>query len=174
MFRFALISLVAARLCAVDPVLDSCADLTTWTFHPGSEFPGATGALAPATGGLALSWNFTGGGHYVSAQCNARVPADCTAVAFTVDAAQPCRVQVRMQDANKRTFQGPSVTLSAGRGRVMQPCVGPWQSSWGGLPRTGTDPGQPVSFTLLVDHHNPTPATGTLTILRVDALPVPK
>ncbi|MBN8525017.1 MAG: hypothetical protein J0M02_06765 [Planctomycetes bacterium] len=164
----------AATCAAADPVLDPCVDAKAWIFSPGKEFPGATGSLAAASGGLTLAWDFSAGGHYVAAQCTATVPAGTTAVAFELEAALPCAVTVRMQDADKRSFQGAYVVLKAGRNRVMQPCTGPWAGSWGGSAEAGADPGRPLSFTLLVDHRQPTPKAGGLTIVRVEALPAPK
>lgn len=174
MLRPILVLACAAACFAADPVLDPCTDAKGWIFSPGKEFPGATGSLAPAADGLRLAWDFTAGGHYVAAQCTATVPAGTTAVAFELDAAQPCAIAVRMQDADKRSFQGAYVVLKAGRNRVMQPCTGPWAGSWGGSAEAGADPGRPVSFTLLVDHRLPTPKAGVLSIARVDALPAPR
>lgn len=174
MHRSILALAIAAACAAADPVLDPCSDTKGWIFSPGKEFPGATGALAAAADGLRLAWDFTAGGHYVAAQCTATVPAGTTAVAFELEAAQPCAIAVRMQDADKRTWQSATMILVAGRQRVAQPCAGRWVGSWGGSAEAGADPGRPVSFTLLVDHRQPTPKAGGLTIVRVDALPAPR
>jgi hypothetical protein len=162
--------LLATVLAAAESAIDPCADPKSWTLSKGEEFPGATAALtAAAGGGLALAWDFSAGGSYVSVQPKARPPAGTVAVAASLSATRPCTVAWRMRDEHGRTFQSDYIALPAGTTRLVRPVAGPWGGSWGGKPET-TQPGVPVSFTLLVDKRNGTPATGGLTIGAVVAL----
>jgi hypothetical protein len=88
---------------------DFSASSTTWTFYNGAEFPGATGSLSLVPGwsgqGLRISFNMTGGGHYVSADKNFSLPAVPSALAFRAKYGPATRVAVRIQDGGGQTCQ---------------------------------------------------------------------
>jgi hypothetical protein len=170
MHRTLILAILATALAAAETVIDPCTEPTGWAFSKGDEFAGAAGSLTAASaGGLRLAWDFSAGGSYLSAQPKAALPAGTVAVVASLATDKPCTIAWRMRDANGRTFQSDYIALPAGTTRLVRPVAGPWGGSWGGKPET-TQPGVPVSFTLLVDKRNGTPATGGLTIGAVVAL----
>jgi len=171
MHRLLALALLAAAAFAAETTIDPCTDPKGWAFSKGDEFPGATGSLtATPAGGLALAWDFSAGGAYVSVQPKAKLPAGTAAVAASLTTDKPCTVAWRMRDENGRTFQSDYIALPAGTTRLVRTVAGPWGGSWGGKPETAATPAAPVSITIVVDKRKGTPVSGALGISALTAL----
>ena len=128
-----IVSLFAALAAgaAVYPI-DSCRSARNWVFIDGAEFGGARGGVAEAPGGLALKYDFTGGGAYVGIRPAFPLP-DLPEYRITVAADRESSVNYRLTDANGRTFQGVPVTVRPGGDTVLTiSAAGPWSGAWGG------------------------------------------
>lgn len=128
-----IVSLFAALAAgaAVYPI-DSCRSARNWVFIDGAEFGGARGGVAEAPGGLALKYDFTGGGAYVGMRPAFPLP-DLPEYRITVAADRESSVNYRLTDANGRTFQGVPVTVRPGGDTVLTvSAAGPWSGAWGG------------------------------------------
>ncbi len=133
MTRFALCLLLFASFApGADLVLDACRSAANWQFTPGGEFPGAKGGLRQADDGVALAYDFTGGGAYVAAGFQRTFPPEVTSLRLKVQASQAVRLQVRVVDATGRTFQGVPANLELGVALREVPLAGPWRDAWGG------------------------------------------
>ncbi len=82
-----------------------------WTFYPGSEYPGATGALTldPTTAHTGassgrLTGDFSGGGAYVTAQ-RSLTPVDLSSLTLWVRTAQLSAVRLRVTDGTGQIHQ---------------------------------------------------------------------
>ena len=75
-------------------------------FYPGSEFPGASGALRVEKGYLLLDFDFSKGGHYVAARVR-DIPARPVVreVEYEADCPAGASVTLRFTDATGQTFQ---------------------------------------------------------------------
>ncbi|MCK6489089.1 MAG: hypothetical protein L6R48_12285 [Planctomycetes bacterium] len=159
-----------APLTAAEVVVDAGYDAGSWQFHDGGEFPGAKGGLRAPAGaepGVALRWDFTGGGQYVAATGTAPLPPAVTAVTVELACDQPCSVNLRIGDAGGRTFQGAAIELAPGAPRTITlPMAGPWASAWGGNDGQ-RNPTAPASVAVLVGRKDGLPANGTLAIRRL-------
>ena len=128
-----IVSLFAALAAgaAVYPI-DSCRSARNRVFIDGAEFGGARGGVAEAPGGLALKYDFTGGGAYVGMRPAFPLP-DLPEYRITVAADRESSVNYRLTDANGRTFQGVPVTVRPGGDTVLTvSAAGPWSGAWGG------------------------------------------
>lgn len=80
-----------------------------WTFTNGPEFPGATGALSSVPGhsgkGARLSYDFTAGGNYVSAEFKPASPISAAAIGLWVRSPPGIHVVVRAVDETGQTLQ---------------------------------------------------------------------
>lgn len=166
-----LLGLLTLTLAAAEPVLiDACLEPSAWHFHDGGEFPGAKGALtADPAGGLALAFDFSGGGSYVQAAHQGPFPPGTATVVATVTASAGCSVNWRLGDRSGRTFQGKGVALAAGESRALRfACAGPWDTAWGG--KDGAVPGADIaSIALLVSRDGDKgAATGSLRLQRLE------
>lgn len=159
-----------AALGAADVLLDAGLDPQAWTFVPGAEFPGATGALkgpAPGATGLNLSWDFAGGGNYVAAEFRGAMPPATTAFTASLRADAACTVSFRVRDGSGRVFQTRPHSLPAGRSTATIQLAGPWERAWDGV--DGAPAGEPVSFSVLAPRSDVQRA-GSVAIERLEAV----
>jgi hypothetical protein len=155
---------VCTSLPAADVLLDAAWQTRDWSFHPGSEFPGAKGSFAGPAGdqpGLTLAWDFAGGGAYVAAEYRGPVPPATTAFTVTLHVDQDGAVAVRMRDAEGRTFQSAKIPLTRGQNRIEIPTAGPWESAWGG--KDGAAPAAAAGLSILATS-DASPQAGALVI----------
>lgn len=114
--------------------LDDCKVLSSeWGFSPGSEFPGATGSIEPSKDGLAIKYDFTGGGTYVAAVRSLPVSKGPLELFLTLQAPSVSGYHLRVVDASGRTFQSESMQLQEGEEAVVG--ISPdtkWAGAWGG------------------------------------------
>ena len=101
-------------------------------FWHGGEFPGATGSLAVADGVLTLKYDFTKGGHYVSARFP--LPERPEARTLVLEAAFDVTTELtlRMTDATGQTFQRRLSGAPETWDRLELPVDGSWPAAWGG------------------------------------------
>lgn len=130
----------AALLPAAEVVLDGCRSTANWSSFNGAEFKGAKVSLSAGADGLALGYDFSGGGAYVGCRPNQiRIPA-AESLSVTVDASVGTGFNYRIIDANGRCFQGVGCQLKPGESTLTLSVKGPWNSIWGG----STQDSQPV------------------------------
>lgn len=134
-----LVSLLLAFTCPLVSVnaldtLDDCQAVSAkWGFSPGGEFPGATGGIESDDKGLAIKYDFTGGGNYVSAIRSLPASDGPVELHVTLEAPTSCGYHLRVVDATGRTFQSESVLLQNEEEAVA--IISPetvWAGSWGG------------------------------------------
>ncbi|WP_309386415.1 hypothetical protein [Cerasicoccus frondis] len=77
----------------------------TWKFNAGPEFPGAEGSVDSSQRGLALSYDFSEGGKYVSVDSRVDLSPDDKELRFKAEADRPLRLAVRFIDSSGQTFQ---------------------------------------------------------------------
>lgn len=129
-FTFLLmLALGTAWAVAKEGPVGAMADGGTWRFFGGTEFPGAAGGLTfrvVANQPVAvLSYNFSGGGRYVSAMSKAELKADVSELRFKVKAEQAERIAVRLRDSSGQYHQFALAYSSPGEWQtVRQPLVG--------------------------------------------------
>jgi hypothetical protein len=128
------LALLALACCAqgADLVVDACRSAANWRFSPGGEFPGAKGTVSQAADGVALAYDFSGGGSYVAAVFRGMFPPELDVVQLRLRAVQGARVQLRVEDATGRTFQAVPVNVPVGTKSLSYPMAGPWRDAWGG------------------------------------------
>jgi hypothetical protein len=129
-----LLAFAVLACCAYgsDVVVDACRSAASWRFTPGGEFPGAKGSVKKAKDGVALAYDFSGGGAYVATGFLQTFPPEIESVRLTCRAPQPVRVQCRVVDATGRTFQAVPVKLETGNTALSYPMSGSWRDAWGG------------------------------------------
>lgn len=74
-------------------------------FYPGSEFPGARGAVTATNGEARLDYDFSQGGAYVAASLNLSPRRPARLISFEVFHDAPCGVSIRFWDATGQVFQ---------------------------------------------------------------------
>lgn len=88
---------------------DNPGALSSWTFSNGPEFPGAQGSLSSGPGhsgtGAHLAFDFSGGGHYVSASYSFPSPLTTAAIALWVHPPLGIHVDLRVVDSTGQTLQ---------------------------------------------------------------------
>ncbi len=86
---------------------DNTAELSSWSFSNGPEFPGSSGKILPSSGyqkgGVELQYNFKKGGHYVSMQ--KAVALNAQAVGFWVKSPAGILVKMRVEDSTGQILQ---------------------------------------------------------------------
>lgn|GEM_PF-6289358 len=153
-------------LCGQTVVLDEFEDSQQWGFTNGGEFPGATGGIDCKDGRLALHYDFTGGGGYVSALYQGTVLPQTNSFTATITSDSNCQFNYRITDADGRVFQANSQSLKAGEKQdIIFTTTNNWQGAWGG---TKGDSSQPVgtitTLWLCVCTTPDTPKTGNIYI----------
>ena len=146
-----------------------------WTFHNGSEFPGATGsferspeAAHDGEAGGRLAFDFTGGGAYV--QATVQLPKDgppLGAVELWVRKPVANQLTARCVDEQGQTFQKSFNVATRGWQRLRVRLDG-WTFSWGGH-GDGVFHGRPTAFALLVERGEAT--TGVVDLDDLVGLP---
>jgi hypothetical protein len=114
----ALLAITAASVTLAAPALatetvveafESAGAPAPWRFSNGAEFPGAAGSLTAGAGhagkGAHLAYDFSGGGHYVSATRTLAAPMAATALGIWVKAPAGIHAKLRVLDATNQTFQ---------------------------------------------------------------------
>ena len=130
---FLSLALAGCLLQAAEVTLDACRSAANWRFTPGGEFPGAKGGVSQAPAGVALAYDFSGGGAYVAMIYQRAFPPDVEALSVRCHSERQARVQLRVVDATGRTFQSGATTLKAGMARTVTILIaGPWANVWGG------------------------------------------
>jgi hypothetical protein len=110
-------------------------DSSQWGFHNGAEFGAAGGGvrvLAPDD--IAVDYDFTQKGVYVSAGYDGEYPDDTIAVVFDVVAAEACDVNYRLGTDDGRCYQGHRRGLTAGETTTItvQAVDMTYPEAWGG------------------------------------------
>jgi hypothetical protein len=158
---------------AADLLLDAGLDATAWRFHDGGEFPGAKGGLtppAPETSGVALRYDFSGGGMYVSADFTAGLPPALDTLRWDVSCDQAVKISFRVRDAAGRTFQSQPRAVAAGVAAPLElGLAGPWAEAWDGDAQQAA-PSTAVACSLIVGRNDDTPPTGVVTIRSLSAV----
>ena len=75
------------------------------SFYPGSEFPGATGALSVTKGEIKLDYDFSKGGHYVAARFELPEKPVAREVSLEADCGPGAHITLRFVDGTGQTFQ---------------------------------------------------------------------
>ncbi|WP_269524570.1 hypothetical protein [Coraliomargarita parva] len=105
----ALLASTSVSLAAMDELYSE----SVWKFNAGEEFSGASGNLDVSSDALTLSYDFSDGGKYVSADVRYELtPAD-KELRFKVNADRPLRIAVRFIDSTGQTFQHTKPYISA-------------------------------------------------------------
>lgn len=137
-----------------------------WTFSNGAEFPGARGTFAPDTGaahagafGGKLSFDFTGGGNYVSAllkmpETSGHPAEDWKGLRLWLKRPEGNNVSFRYTDSAGQTFQ-KMVECAADRWVQVTIPFGGWTGHWGGAD-DGKVRGRPRTLALNIDHGSQT------------------
>jgi hypothetical protein len=135
-----------------------------WTFSNGPEFPGAKGsfkiaaeAAHPGRSGGKLTFDFTGGGNYVSAVLHipesGRVAlTNWNALQFWVNCPAGSSLGFRYTDVGGQTFQKP-IECAAGAWTQVTVAFQDWASHWGGA-NDGVIHGPPITLALNVEHED--------------------
>jgi hypothetical protein len=151
--------------------IDDCRSLSSkWGFSPGGEFPGATGSLESDDKGLALKYDFTGGGNYVAAVRTMPPSEGPLELQIALLASSPVGYHLRVVDATGRTFQSESTLLPADEEAVA--AISPetkWAGSWGGKESTTPQfPLQTISIGVERKTGDVAADAGTLFIRKID------
>ena len=101
-------------------------------FWHGGEFPGATGAVSVAEGVLALKYDFSKGGHYVSARFPLPERPEARTLVLEADFDTSTELTLRVTDATDQTFQIRLSGAPEAWCRLELPVDGSWPSCWGG------------------------------------------
>lgn len=114
------------------------------TFWWGGEFPGATGRVSCARGILDLHYDFSRGGHYVSAQFKFSEPIRARSLSLEANFDDRVELTLRATDATGQTFQRRFPGAPNGWDVLTTSIDGSWDGGWGGaadhvvhLPLTG-------------------------------------
>ncbi|MGN0846044.1 MAG: beta-galactosidase [Kiritimatiellia bacterium] len=137
------------------------------TFWHGAEFPGATGSVACADGTLTLAYDFSKGGHYVSAQFALPERPVTRTISLETDFADDTELTLRIIDATGQTFQKHLPGAPEGWDRIdLAVDGGSWAGGWGGAhdhvfhqPATG--------FAILAENLTPDRPDGAVGVIRV-------
>jgi hypothetical protein len=104
--------LLASAAHANDTIVDAFeaeSSPAPWVFSNGPEFPGAKGSLASTSGrsgkGLELAYDFSGGGHYVSASLTLKPGLSAAAIGYWVKAPAGVQAKLRVVDATGQNLQ---------------------------------------------------------------------
>ncbi|MBT7303328.1 MAG: hypothetical protein HN849_27615 [Victivallales bacterium] len=159
----------ACLLPAAEVTLDACRSAANWRFTPGGEFPGAKGRVSQAQAGVALAYDFSGGGVYVATIYQRAFPPGVAALSVDCHSEQQARVQLRVVGASGRTFQSRHTAIKAGMSQtVTVPIAGPWQSAWGGT--KAATPQEPLrAVWAMVSKTNESPKQGVLIVQELRA-----
>lgn len=141
-FLFSALILLPLR-AAADVVIDAFERnaIAPWTFYNGEEFPGATGSLTLGTGHTAkralLSYDFSRGGQYVSANLDLASPITAAAISLWLRTPPNIFVNLRVTDSTGQTLQyrlnRPVATMSDARAWYQQiAALNAPESWWGG------------------------------------------
>jgi hypothetical protein len=164
----------AAYATAAAEVLtfDNPEDLAAWKFDPGAEFPGATGSLThdaesghSAAGELALNFDFTGGGNYVSASTALPTEPPVSGVRLWLRKPDANLMFVRAVDQKGETFQKDLRYDYRGWQQILINFQ-QWDYSWGG---DGTFDTPATQFHIVIEGQGGT-KTGSLLIDDVEWL----
>ncbi|MGN0853058.1 MAG: beta-galactosidase [Kiritimatiellia bacterium] len=135
-------------------------------FWPGGEFPGATGAVACAQGVLELHYDFSRGGHYVSAQFGLPEKPHARALSLEADFGDSVELTLRVTDATGQTFQRRFPGAPNGWDVLQTSIDASWSGGWGGaadhvvhLPLTG--------FSVLAENLTQDRPGGAVGVLRI-------
>ncbi len=125
---------------------DSATDLSIWSAHHGTEFPGAAATLIiDHNGKVTLAGRFGGKSVYVAGEFHKPLPEGTKRIEFVVTADTPSEAAIRIRDRNKRYFQSKRVLLKPGVkttvGASLDHVV--WESKWGGKDLKDAVPEQP-------------------------------
>jgi hypothetical protein len=136
-FPFSAVSASPAGAQDREVLIDSCADVSAWGLNLGAEFPGADGQVAGGSGRpvsadsqrgqcLRLSYDFTGGGNYVTASRGIDIPAPAakpaaSAVSFWVRQEGANWGFVRICDATEQEHAGGFKIEGAGWQKISLP-----------------------------------------------------
>lgn len=112
-------------------------DGTAWTFLAGEEFPGAKGSFElgqdKETRIGKLSYDFTGGGNYVAASTQVRIPEVASEVRFKVQGKEPLTILVRLTDESGQVHQWVAPYTQGGQWATLRvPLRRPAAIHWDG------------------------------------------
>jgi hypothetical protein len=110
---------------------------TSWTFLSGDEFPGAKGSFElgqdKETRVGKLSYDFTGGGNYVAASTQVRIPENTSELRFKVQGKEPLTILVRLTDESGQVHQWNLPYTQAGQWATLRvPLRSPAAIHWEG------------------------------------------
>ncbi|MCC7494725.1 MAG: beta-galactosidase [Fimbriimonadaceae bacterium] len=104
-----------------------------WSFSPGGEFPGATGALRVEPSGEAvLSFDFRNGGAYVAAYRTLDPPAPLTALRLELRQPEGATITFRATDSSGQTHQRSVRYDETGWTPLAGSLLQGWTGHWGG------------------------------------------
>ena len=161
---------LAFAICAADSgtVLDDCAlKSAKWSFHNGSEFPGAEGSLEAHGGGLLLSYDFSKGGSYVSVSRELSVQGSPLEFSFDVASESVFSYCFRLVDSTGRCFQTFPALSSGSRGqleRIRFQTDSKWRDIWGGDGNSRVPAPPCKSISLCIENHGKLPSRGAVSI----------
>ncbi len=145
--------LITATTFAETVTLDSCDNPQSWRFSNGAEFKGARGKISKDTESekIALEYDFSKGGKYVSASPKAAIPYGTEKIILSLKSNTKCRAEYRIVDATGRTYHGKTRIMLNGKPKKCSFRVnGSWVGMWGGQ-KGLKQPKFPLkSFTLLI------------------------
>ena len=101
-------------------------------FWHGGEFPGATGRVSRADGVLVLNYDFSRGGHYVSAQFDLPERPVTRTITLEADFPDDTELTLRIADATGQTFQKRLPGAPGGWDRIRLSVDSSWDGGWGG------------------------------------------
>ncbi len=167
---------VPAFAGGIEVLLDGCRRASDWIFFNGSEFPGAAGTVAPAPDGVALEYDFSGGGRYVGCRPGRFEVSQADALVLAMRPSVDAAMNYRIVDATGRYFQGvPFTVKGAVETRKVLSVTGPWQTAWGGDDKAKQPQFPLKSLWIMVSADKQVPNRGTILLqgvyARVKTLP---
>lgn len=120
-------------------LLDDCRSVADWKLSRGTEFPGASGKLTDTAEGIAINYDFSAGGQYISISPGQFSLPDSTAYRLVISTDQPIRFCYRLQDVKGRTFHSAFQKITPiQKKELILKQQGEWINSWGGDPKVKT------------------------------------
>ena len=107
---------------------------STPTFSNGPQFPGATGGIRQGEDAIRIDYDFSGGGHYVSAEFNGMDPVRENAIRFRAEMPDDVTMNLRFVDSEGQTFVKELRQVTAGNElyEIRLDGKGPYWHHWNG------------------------------------------
>ena len=160
-------ALLPMMLAAAEFDLSGIGEGSSWGFHNGGEFPGATGSVVAADGRAAVEYDFSKGGRYVAMQLRGKLPPGTERFSLEAVPSVDAKLSLRVTDANGRVFQSVPALFPGKRRASLSAPGAKWQTSWGGKPEVKTFTLPVRALQLVVHRDGETAPAGRIAVERI-------